>query len=185
MSIKERKEKELEIIINKIKETISKEEMTLQEALKSNGYNFRTNSASILKIKAKLNLDPDVLTSGYKRGTLYYTKETPPFLTTEQKAEKLYDVLSKSPTQLHWKDMWELAELDGNAYSRHASALKTHLRKHYFDIILGDVRGTWAIDGVHDVIDYKTRAYNYRKSKETTKKEKYNWAFCPHCGEKL
>jgi len=185
MSIRERKEKELEIIIDKIKKTISKEEMTLQEALKSNGYTFRTNSAAILKIKAKLKLDPDVLTSGYKRGTLYYTPETPPFLTTEQKAEKLYDALSKSPTQLRWQEMWELAELDGNAYSRHADALKTHLRKHYFDIICGDVRGTWAIDGIHDVISFRERAYNYRKSKESTKEEKYDWSFCPHCGEKL
>jgi len=63
--------------------------------------------------------------------------------------------------------------------------LKTHLRKHYFDIICGDMRGTWAIDGIHDVISVREREYNYRKSKETTKKEKDDWSFCPHCGEKL
>ena len=185
--------RELNDIARKVKKTISVKEMTLPEALRQNGYDVngahmsKAQQNEYEKLRTILEDDDEILTHGDKRGRLYFTNQTPAFLTIEQKVDMVYATLRNSEVELTWKEILELTGLSAKS----SAAIQRRLRLKP-DVIRGSKRQFWAIDGLHEEetpfpfeIIEKPNTRNIIPKSKLEEILEAEWCFCPHCGEKL
>lgn len=126
-----------------------------------------------------------VKTYGKKRGKKYYV-EGIEYVTDEELAEQMYQVLYNSEHELLWTEMIEGVDLfqkynlSPRTIRSRSPNIQRILKESYPDFIVGSKRRYWAIRGHHDVRRIK---HSIKTIEDVTQGLSPN--YCSNCGMKL